>query len=60
MDRLEKIKKEKSFARLNILIKDLKPCVLKKDKDCIKKFFPKPVSKQDALMYGEYPYEELV
>ncbi|MFA5583229.1 MAG: hypothetical protein WDA09_03365 [Bacteriovoracaceae bacterium] len=60
LERLEKIKKEKSFARLNTLIKELRPCVLKKDKECIKKFFPKPVSKQQALINGEYPYEELV
>src|SRR5690606_18091594 len=36
LERLEKIKKEKSFARLNTLIKELRPCVLKKDKECIK------------------------
>lgn len=58
-ERLKKLKENKSFWRMNFLIKNLKPCVLKKNKECIKKFFPKAVSDNEDLD-GENQFKKLV
>ena len=58
MEKLKVIKEKKNFGPLNRFIEELKPCVVKKDKECIKKFFPKPVSELDAEIDGVYPYPE--
>lgn len=59
MEKLAIIKEKKNFGPLNLFIKELKPCVVNKDKKCIKKFFPKPVTEMEAEIDGVYLYEEV-
>lgn len=60
--RLKKHQEKKDLYGMNYLIKNLKPCVEKKDKVCIKKFFPDPVKHSylpDSYMGYEIPSIEV-
>jgi hypothetical protein len=50
--RLKKHQENKDLDILNVFIAELKPCVLKKDLACIKKYFIDPV--KDAYLADEY------
>lgn len=51
---LKKKQEKKDSIILNFLIKELKPCVEKKDLECIKRFFPFPSEDYLSDNYGGY------
>lgn len=51
---LKLTQQKKDYQELNYLIENLKPCVLKKDVDCIKRFF---VTQQEVKQTSNYKFE---
>ncbi|MFA5583232.1 MAG: hypothetical protein WDA09_03380, partial [Bacteriovoracaceae bacterium] len=57
---LQRHKEKKDITILNILINELKPCVKKKDLECIKKYFADPVRHEFlAEWYHGYKFPEV-